>query len=108
MTGDPSATLTLGGVATMLISAGLGYLGGFITSRAQASLEYDKWLRARRDDVRRDIRSVLAGVASELAALAHAIMWFTYNATDAGSTPNQKATEAYSEETHRLISSVIG
>lgn len=105
---EASPTLTLSGMAMMLISAGLGYISGLITSRAQARLEHDKWLRARRDDVRRDIRTALAGVASDLAALAHSIMWFTYNAADKDGPPDEKAIQAYEEEIHRFISNVVG
>jgi hypothetical protein len=45
-------TLTLAGVAGIFITAAPRYIGGFITSRAQARLEYEKWVRARSDDVR--------------------------------------------------------
>ena len=107
MTGDSQNALTFGSAATMFISAGLGYIGGLITSRAQARLEYDKWLRARRDDVRRDTRTALAEVASDLAALAHTIMWFSYNMADANSAPDQHAIQEYSAETNHLISDVV-
>jgi hypothetical protein len=91
----------------MFISAGLGYIGGLITSRAQARLEYDKWLRARRDDVHRDIRMALGEVASNLAVLAHTIMWFSYYVADGDSAPDQHVIQEYGAETHHLISGVV-
>lgn len=80
-------TITFAGVATIIITSGLAYLGGILTSRAQTKLERDKWLRARQDDVRRDIRAAVASLVSALAAFAHSIMWFTYNASSWAGPP---------------------
>jgi hypothetical protein len=107
MEASPAAALSFGSVATLLISAGLGYISGLLTSRAQARLEHDKWLRARQDEVHRDIRTAVSAVASNLAALAHGVMWFTYNVSN-GRSPDEKAIQAHEDETHRLISDVVG
>ena len=102
------AAPTLGGVVVIFITAALGYIGGYITSRAQAKLEYDKWLRARKDDVRRDIRSAVAQLASDLAALAHVVLWFSYKVVNSGASPDKAQLTAYNEESHRLLSAVVG
>jgi hypothetical protein len=91
-----------------VIGAIVGLLGGLLAIRAERQLEYQKWVRGREDDVRRDIRLAVAEVATKLAALAHAVMWFTYKTVNSAGRMSPSAFETYQKEIHELISGIVG
>jgi hypothetical protein len=81
-----------------------GVLVGILATR---ELEYLKWQRARRDDVRRDIRATLGDLASTLARMAHSLMWFTYQTLRSGGPPSPNVLESHESEIHELISGAV-
>jgi hypothetical protein len=84
----------------------IAFVSGLLTSRAQSHQESEKWVRAREDDVRRDIRLAIADVAEKLAAFAHSMMWTTYrvNRTNANL---KEIVDTYGKESHELIGRLV-
>jgi hypothetical protein len=80
------------------------FVGGRLSSRAQSQQDYKKWVRARQDDARRDIRLAVADV-EKLAAFAHSMMWVTYKIRDR--EIEQDIMDTHNKEGHELISSIV-
>ncbi len=98
----------ISGLIGAAIGAIAGVLGGLFAIRAERKLEYQKWVRGREDDVRRDVRLAVAEVANKLAALAHAVMWFTYKTVATKQEPSPSILETFDKEVHELTSNLVG
>src|SRR5262245_12517921 len=91
-----------------LIGAGIGFTGGLIQKAIDLRAERDRWLRSRRDAVRRDAHLAAAEVATKLAALVHSTMWFTYSLDEANASSWAALHDKFDQETHELIASLKG
>src|SRR5262245_21295595 len=70
---------TIIGAVSVLTGGALGFLAATYTDRADRKLEFEKWVRARDDDVNRDVRMAVASVVMLLAEYAHSLMWSTFS-----------------------------
>jgi hypothetical protein len=96
---DPALT----GILAALIGAVAGITGGYLSGWQQARLEYKKWLRAREDDVAKELRLAVADLMRKMATTAQHISWFTWEADYRPDRITKEAVELYDTEMRGLF-----
>jgi len=87
----------------------LAAIGGVMfTSKRQASLEQDKWVRAKQDEWEKETRLALAELTRSLAAGVHAIAWCTWAAKYEPQEMQRGHFAKYDREIKGLFPVVVG
>ncbi len=90
-------------LAGVLIGAGAGILGGYISGWQQARLEYKKWQRTRQDETIKEINITVAELMKKMATTAQTISWFTWEADYRPDRINKKSVDNYDLEMRSLF-----
>jgi gas vesicle protein len=91
-----------------LIGALAGIAGALLTTRRQAELERDKWLRGVRDAFANEVRSSVKELTTELASAAHSMCWVCWLAKYGPDRLNREHLDQYDQEMHKLLPQIAG
>ncbi len=94
---------SIAGLLAAIIGALAGLVGGYIAGRQQSQLEYQKWHRARLDDLNKEIRLAVAELARKLAITTHSMNWLTWRAEKQAAEFSLEHLEAYDREMHQNL-----
>jgi hypothetical protein len=98
----------LPGVLGALVGALAAIGGSVFTSNRQASLEKDKWQRAKEDEWEKETRLALAELTKNLAAAVHAIAWCTWCAASEPEEMHVGHFSRYDRESKGLFPVIVG
>jgi uncharacterized protein YneF (UPF0154 family) len=85
-----------------------GLLGGYFAGRQQRSLEYEKWLRAREDDLAKETRLAVAELTRKLSEATHSMAWLTWKAKNQSVQLTKDDIFTYDKEMHGLFAAISG
>jgi hypothetical protein len=98
----------LPGLVGALVGALAAIGGSVFTSSRQASLEKDKWQRAKEDEWEKNTRLALAELTKSLAAGVHAIAWCTWAAKFEPEEMQVEHFAIYDKEIRGLFPVIVG
>ena len=101
---DPAFAPVLGA----LIGASAGIAGALLTTRRQARLEREKWLRGVRDAFANELRSSVKELTTELASAAHSMCWVCWLAKYGPDRLTRQHLDQYDQEMHKLLPQIAG
>ena len=87
----------------VLIGAGAGILGGYLSGWQQARLEYKKWQRTRQDETVKEINLAVTELMKKIATTAQTISWFTWEADYRPDRITKETIDNYDLEIRRLF-----
>jgi hypothetical protein len=88
------------------IGGGIGIFTMWMTLRNQRKLEIAKLRAARQDALHKEFSGRFQSLATDLAAAAHCMCWFTWSA--AHDAMNDKMVADYDIEIHEILPKLIG
>jgi hypothetical protein len=98
-------------IATALIGAGAGIVGGGLTGARQARLEREKWGRSISDTFNSELRSSVKELTTKLAEASHSMCWLCWLAKHGSEQTRQVDQERitdYDRIMHVLLPQILG
>jgi hypothetical protein len=94
------------GLIGIVIGAGIGIFTNWMTLRHQRKLEIVKLRAVRQRALHKDFSQRFQSLATDLAAAAHCMCWFTWSATH--DKMNDEMVRAYDKEIHEILPKLLG
>jgi hypothetical protein len=95
-------------IAPAVVALFSGLATGYYAGKQKSSLEYQKWVRGRSDDLAKEARLAVADLTRNLGAAIHAMSWLTWSAKYRANSLAPRDILRYDREIHLIFPAISG